>query len=103
MDAGFFDVLHDAGDDDVFSVAKGVDVDFDRVFEEVIDEDGTLLGVFDGFLHVAGNAFAVEGDDHSAAAENVGGTHQHGIADAFRAGEGLFNAGGDDAGRLRDL
>ena len=90
MDAGFFDVLHDAGDDDVFAVAEGVDVDFDGVFEEVVDEDGALLRILDGFLHVAGDAFAVVGDDHGAAAEDVAGAHEDGIADALGAGERLF-------------
>ena len=43
MDAGLLNVLHDAGDEDVFRVAERVDVDFDGVFEEVVDEDRALL------------------------------------------------------------
>ena len=42
MDAGFLNVLHDAGDDDVFSIAEGVDVDFNCVLEKVIDQDRAL-------------------------------------------------------------
>ena len=103
MDAGLFDVLHDAGNDDVGAIAERVDVDFDRIFEEVVDEDGTLLGILDGFLHVAGDAFAVEGDDHGAAAEDVGGADEHRVADCLGSGDGFFNAGGDDAGRLGNL
>ena len=40
MDAGFLDVLHDAGDVDAFAVADAVDVDFDRVLQVSVDQDG---------------------------------------------------------------
>ena len=33
MDAGFLDMLHDAGDEDVLAVAEAVDIDLDRVFD----------------------------------------------------------------------
>ncbi len=68
MDAGFLDVLHDAADDRVFAVGQGVDVDFEGVFQEFVDEDGAVVRVLDGFAHVAGNGFVVVGDDHGAAA-----------------------------------
>lgn len=42
VDAGFFDVFHDAADDDVLAVADGVDVEFDSVAEEFVDEDGVV-------------------------------------------------------------
>ena len=40
VDAGLLDVLHDAADVDVGSVAERVDVDLDRVFEEPVDQYG---------------------------------------------------------------
>ena len=40
------------------AIAERVDVDFDGVFEEVVDEDGALLRVFDGLAHVAATASA---------------------------------------------
>ena len=43
MDAGFFNVLHDAGDDDVFRVAERVDIDLDGVLQEVIDTNRRSL------------------------------------------------------------
>ena len=43
MDARFLDVLHDAPDYHVFPVRKSVDVHFDRVFEEVINEHRAVL------------------------------------------------------------
>ena len=45
--AGFFDVLKEAADDDRLAVGDAVDIDLDRVLQELIDEDGLLLGVFD--------------------------------------------------------
>ncbi len=53
VNAGLFNVLHDAGDEHIFRIAERVDVDFDGVLEEVIDEDGALLRIFDGLAHVA--------------------------------------------------
>ena len=103
VDAGLFDVLHDAADDHIFAVGESVNVDFGGRLEEVVDEDGALLGILDGFLHVAADGFVVVGDDHGASAENVGRANQHGIADAIGVGERFFNAGGSGAGRLRDI
>jgi hypothetical protein len=42
VNAGFFDVLHDAGDQNVFAVGEGVHIDFGGVFEKLIDQDGAL-------------------------------------------------------------
>ncbi len=95
VDAGLFDVLHDAGDDDVGSVAEGVHVYFGRVFEEVVDEDGALLRIFDGGRHVLADFGVVVGDDHGAAAEHVAGADEDGIADAVCPGQGFVEVGGD--------
>ncbi len=103
MDAGLLDVLHDAGDDHVLRIAERIDVDFDCVFEEMIDEDRPLLRVLDCLAHVAGYGFGVVGDDHGAAAEHVAGTDQDGVADSFANGQRFFDAGGGSAGRLRNL
>ena len=40
MDTGFFDVFHDAADDDVGAVGESVHVHFDGVFQETINQDG---------------------------------------------------------------
>src|SRR6266576_962394 len=103
VDAGFLDVLHDAGDDNVFAVGESVDIDFNSVFEEVVDEDGTVLRVFDCFFHVAADGVFVVGDDHGASTEHIGGTDQHGISDAFGAFNGFFQGGRHGTGRLGNL
>ncbi len=44
MDTRFFDVLHDPGDKDVTrAVTHRVYVDFDRVFEKTIEQNGPTL------------------------------------------------------------
>ena len=68
MDAGFFDVLHDAADDYVFAVGKRIDIDFDCVFKKLVDEDGAILRILDRLLHVLVDGVFVVGDDHGAAA-----------------------------------
>ena len=81
MDAGFFDVFHDAGEVDVGAVAEGVNVDFDGVVEEAVDEDGVVGGDFGGSLDVVGEGGFVVDDFHAAAAEDVGGADEDGVAD----------------------
>src|SRR5207248_9159739 len=39
VDASFLDVLHHATDDVAFAVSDAVDVDFDGVLEDTVDED----------------------------------------------------------------
>ena len=66
MDAGFFNVLHDSADDDIFAVGERIHVNFYRVFEEVIDEHRAVLRVLDRFFHVACDGLFVVGDNHGA-------------------------------------
>ena len=43
MDAGFLNVLHDAGDDGVLAVGETVDVDLDGIGEIAVDQERALL------------------------------------------------------------
>jgi len=45
VDAGFLDVLHDAGQEQLGAVVQGVDVDLDRVVEELVDQDRLRAGL----------------------------------------------------------
>ena len=103
MNSSLLDVLHNSADDHVFAIRQSVDVDFDGVFEEVIDEYRPVVRVFDGFLHVAHDGLLVISDDHGAPAKHVGGPHQHRKANAFRAFDGFFDGGRHNAGGLRNL
>ena len=77
MDARFFDVFHDAGDENVLAIAEGVDIHFGGVFEKTIDENGRFDGKIGGFLHVAAHGFFVISDHHVAAAEYVAGANEY--------------------------
>src|SRR5699024_31441 len=81
VDAGLLDVLHDAADEDLLTVVERIDVDLDGVFEEAVDEHGTVDGDLRGRGHVVEQLGAVVDDLHPAAAEDVGGTYEHRVAD----------------------
>ena len=54
MDAGLLDVLHDAADDDgAGRVGDRIDVELERVLEELVDQDRMLGRGVDGVRHVA--------------------------------------------------
>ena len=94
MHAGFFDVLHDAGDQDAaVHIGQRVDVDFGRVFQETVDQHGPVLRKADGFLHVAADGVFVVGDDHRAAAQHIAGAHQHRESDGPGDGARFLHAG----------
>ena len=103
VDAGFLDVLHDAGDDNVFAIGERIHVHFDRVFKEVVDEDGPVLRVLDRLFHVADDRFFIVGDDHGAPAQNVRRPHQDRIAYALGTFDCFFERGCHRARRLGDF
>ena len=71
MDARALDVLDDRRDPAVLAVAEHVDVELERALEEAVDECGA------GELELLRAAR----DAHAAAAEDVGGTDEHRVAD----------------------
>ena len=93
MHAGLFDVLHDAGDEDVFSIGESVHVDFGGVFQEAVDQYGPFLRERHGFAHVLAHRLFVVGDHHGAPAQHVAGPHQYRVADAPRDFARFFHAG----------
>ena len=109
MNAGFLDVLHDAGDIGVLAVGKAIDVDFDGVGEIAVDQERAAVG--DGKLgrtieiggqphQIAIDLGAVVHDLHAAAAEHIGRPDHDRIADLLGNGARLRGAGGDAALRL---
>ena len=91
MDAGLFEVLHDAADVQLGAVVQRVDVDLDRVVEEAVDQqrharpDDDLAG---GAHEVVAQARGVVDDLHAAAAEHEARAHEHGVADVLGDGDG---------------
>ncbi len=100
MDAGLFDVLHDAADDGDLAVADGVHVHFDGVFQEFVDEDGMIRGGLQGPLHEVDQGVVVGDDLHGPPPQDVGGPHQHGVGDAVGDVQGLLHGGGGVVGGL---
>ena len=81
MDAGLFDVLHDAADVDLVAVAERVDVDLDRILQETVDQHRVFGRQFSGAGDVALQRLVVVDDLHSATAQHVGRPNQHRISD----------------------
>jgi hypothetical protein len=71
VNASLLDVLHDSGDEDVLSVAKCVDVNFDGVGQITIDQHRALARHDDSFLHVALKRRRIVHDLHRPSAEHV--------------------------------
>ena len=82
MDARLLDVLHDAADDDgAGRVGDRVDVELERVLEELVDEHRMLRRGVDRLRHVAIERADVVDDRHAAAAEHVRRPHDDREAD----------------------
>ena len=81
MDAGLLDVLHDAADEHARPVGHGIDVDLDRVVQELVDQDRMLGRDLNGLVHELAEVLVVVDDPHRAAAQHVGGPDEHRVAD----------------------
>ena len=101
MNAGFFDVLHDAAHQRArsrtallnllgtacfvrFKVSDDVDVNFNGVGQKAINQDWCVCQVadIDGSGHVAAQRGLVEANFHAASTENVTGANQHWVTNA---------------------
>ena len=90
---GLLDVLHDAADDDgAGGVGDGIDVELERVFEELVDQHRMLGRRIDGVRHVAIERRHVVDDRHAAAAEHVRRPDDDREADARRRRRALPRA-----------
>ena len=68
MDARLLDMLQNAPDVDVLTVAQGIDVALIRTLEEAVQVDGVVGAHARGLSHVLAQALGVVGDHHAAAA-----------------------------------
>src|SRR5712692_7031983 len=94
MDAGLFNVLHDAGDEDVLLIGEGIHIDFGGVFEETVDQDWAILREGHRLTHVLADGVLIVGDYHGSAPEHVAGPDEHGIAKPAGDFASLIGAGG---------
>src|ERR1700687_4913219 len=98
---GTLDVLHDPGDDDCVAIGNGVDLDLDPL-QVLVHQHGATRHGADRPEHVAAQLLTVADDLHRPASEDVGRTHQHGVARALRDPYRFLDGGGGAADRLRD-
>ena len=84
VDARLLHVLHHRRDVGVRAVGECVDVELDRVLEEVVDEDApACIG------HCSADVLRPVADAHRTAAEHVRGPHEHRVADVGGDPDGL--------------
>src|SRR5262245_10490593 len=109
MDAGFLDVLHDAGDHRLLAVGEAVDVDLDGVGEIAVEQQRALrrhhklrrpVEIAGEPRDVAVELRAVVHDLHGAAAQHIGRPDHDRIADLLGDRARLFWRLGDAALRL---
>ena len=90
VNAGFLDVLHNAGDKRVAAIADAIDVNLDGAGKIAVDQQRAPLGngEIGGALQlcrqpddVAIDLAAVGDDFHATAAEHIGRPDDHGIAE----------------------
>ena len=100
MDARFFDVLHDTGNDDVGPVADRIDIDFDRVFEKFVDQDRLTLSNDKRFGNKLFELRRVVADFHRPTAKHKARPHEERKADARGDDPGFFQVARDAVLRL---
>src|SRR5262245_41747064 len=100
MDAGLFDVLHDAHDNHTFSVADRIDIDLNRIFQKAVDQYGLALRddkrLGDEFFKLR----LIVADLHSPAAKHKAWPNEIWISDSRGLGASFYHGPRDAIGRL---
>ncbi|SAA12983.1 Uncharacterised protein [Enterobacter hormaechei] len=103
MHTSLLDVLHNAANQHHFAVADSVNVDFNRVVEEAVEQHWRIVGNAHRRLEVATQVGFVIDDFHRTAAQYVGWTHHQRVTNLFRFLNGHFNRGHGGVRRLFQL
>jgi hypothetical protein len=90
VDPGLLDVLHDPPDHHPLAVGHRIDIDLERVLQELVDEDRMLGSNGDRLPYVVGEILPIVHEPHGATAQHIGGADQHGVADAGGDGPSLL-------------
>ena len=88
MYARTLDVLHDAGDEHVLSVADGIHFNF-LATHILVYEHRVIYAVGSDYLHVLSDVIVGVGDYHVLPAQHIGGAHKHGIVEGTGGGKGF--------------
>ena len=103
MNACLLDMLHDAANQHHFAIADGIDIHFNRIVEEAIQQHRRVVGDADRGLEVAAQILLVIDDLHRPAAEHIRRTHHQRVANLFRFLYRLLNGGDGGVRRLLQL
>ena len=103
MHARLLDMLHDAANQHHFAVADCIDVDFNRIVKEAVQQHRRIVRDADRGLEVATQVDFIVDDFHRPAAENIGRAHHQRVANLFRLFDRHFDRGHGGVGRLLQL
>jgi hypothetical protein len=81
VNARLLDVLHHSADDRSLAVGKGVDVDLQGVFKELVDENVLSGGDVHRLLDDSVQCGRVADDRHASASKHIAGPHEQRIAE----------------------
>src|SRR5207247_8742491 len=83
MDARFFDVFLNAGNDTCAIISQSINVELRSLLQEFVDQDRPIVREIYRRAHVFIETVFIVNDRHRAPAQNVAGPHQYWIAHAF--------------------
>ena len=98
MDAGLFNMLHDAADGHPLAITQRIDIDLIGIIQKLIDQHRPTIP-FNMLIKPVKQLLLVEYDGHAAPAQHIAWPNQDGIADFLRGG-GLAASQNSGAGRL---
>ena len=102
MNAGLFNMFLNAGDDARRFVGERIDVEFRCLLKKFVDQYRTIVREIYGCPHVFVQTTFVIDNRHRASAQDVAGTHQHGITNSLGNHASLCNRSRGAVFRLRD-
>ena len=103
VDPGLLDMLHDPADQNLLAVADRIDVEFDRVLEERIDQHRVVPAHPDRLFHVRLELDLIVDDLHRPSAKHVGRADKDRVPDCSRLRSCLLNGVGGTVRRARDI
>ena len=72
MNASLFNMLHDAGNDDLVTVRNSIDIHFYGMIQKVIQQYRRVIGNLNCFMHISIKIFVTMNDFHCAPAKHIG-------------------------------
>ena len=90
VNACAFDVFHDTGDEDVFTVGDNVDFQL-GTGHILVDENGVVDTAGEDHIHIVLSLLVRAGDGHVLTADDVGRTEENGIAECVCRMERFFD------------